>query len=302
MKMKKLAAIALAMTMSVSMLASCGDDASSAADVTEAPADSVAETTTAPEESAPEETTAAEESAADDSSATDESAADDSSAAEAETHTFSEFDESKLIQGAIEYPNGKMRLELFNKYGAGTAADKPFDPDEIDFDGGIAVTFDIEGITDQEKTYDAYLMYADSGWAWSGMNINDANVGAAHIKGDGTYTVYLTTEILSSANPNFKKKVDADGKVVEDSYEEAGTSPFSADVFCVDIYGLAADEGMTVEDGEDGKKVFNNNNVKISNVKVEWWDKGAEPDFVQPVDTSIELVDESKYPVATPEE
>lgn len=293
MKMKKLAAIALAMTMCVSMLASCGDDASSsAADTTSAPAESAAETTTAPEESKPEETTTAEES----------SAPDESSAAEAATSTFSEFDESKLIQGAIEYPNGKMRLELFNKYGAGTAADKPFDPDEIDFDGGIAVTFDIEGITDQEKTYDAYLMYADSGWAWSGMNINDANVGAAHIKGDGTYTVYLTTEILSSANPNFKKKVDADGKVVEDSYEEAGTSPFSADVFCVDIYGLAADEGMTVSDGDDGKKVFDNKNVKISNVKVEWWDKGAEPDFVQPVDTSIELVDESKYPVATPEE
>lgn len=292
MKMKKLAAIALAMTMSVSMLASCGDDdTSSAADSTSAPAESVAETTTAPEESKPEETTTAEES----------SAADDSSAAAAETATFSEFDESKLIQGAIEYPNGCFRLELFNTYGAGTQNDKPFDPDEIEFDGGLAVTFDIEGIADQEKTYDAFLMFTDSAWAYGCWNINDANVGAAHIKGDGTYTVYIDKEIVSSANPNYNKTL-SNGEVTEKEFEDPSAEAFSTNVFCVDIYGLAADEGMTVSDAEDGSKVYDNKNVKISNVKVEWWDEGSEPEFVQPVDTSIELIDLATYPVATPEE
>ncbi len=292
MKMKKLAAIALAMTMSVSMLASCGDDdTSSAADTTSAPAESVAETTTAPEESKPEETTAAEES----------SAADESSAAAAEPATFSEFDESKLIQGAIEYPNGCFRIELYNAYGAGTQKDPGFDPDEMVFDGGLAVTFDISGIADQEKTYDAFLMYTDSAWAYGCWNINDANVGAAHIKGDGTYTVYIDKEIVSSANPNYKKTLK-DGEVTEEAFDDPTAEAFSTNVFCVDIYGLAADEGMTVSDGDDGKKVFDNKNVKVSNVKVEWWDEGNEPEYVQPVDTSIELIDLTTYPVATPEE
>ena len=289
MKMKKLAAIALAMTMSVSMLASCGDDdTSSAADTTSAP-ESVAETTTAPEESKPEETTAEESSAADESSAA------------AEPATFSEFDESKLIQGAIEYPNGCFRVELYNMYGAGTQNDPGFDPDEITFDGGIAVTFDISGIADQEKTYDAFLMFTDSAWAYGCWNINDANVGAAHIKGDGTYTVYIDKEIVSSANPNYKKKL-SNGEVTEEEFEDPSAEAFSTAVFCLDIYGLAADEGMTVSDGEDGSKIYDNKNVKISNVKVEWWDEGNEPEYVQPVDTSIELIDLATYPVATPEE
>ncbi len=266
MKMKKLVAILMTLAMSVSMLASCGGDDSSKADssVADSTADSSEATTT---------------------TTTTTTTTKPEPVVPAGPITFSAFDESKIFYGDIEH-NGKFRIELYNEYG-NTPKAPAFDVEEIEFTGGISVTFDIAGITNQEKEYDAYLMFADSSWGFASWNINDNNVGATKIKGDGTYTVYLSNETCSSLNPNYSENL-----IGTDEEGYAG-SAWATVVFCVDIYELAAEEGLTGKDEATGD--FSKGNITVSNVKVEWWDLGAEPDYVKPADSSLAAIDETKY-------
>lgn len=272
MKMKKLAAILMALTMSVSMLASCGGDDSSSK------ADSTADSSVA-------DSSAADSTADSSEATTTTTTAEPEPEVPAGPATFSAFDESKLLYGDIEH-NGKFRIELYNQYGD-TAKDPAFDGEEIEFTGGISVTFDIAGITDQEREYDAYLMFTDAAWAWGSWNINDNNIGSTKIKGDGTYTVYVSNETCSTANPNY-----AESNMGTDAEGYAG-SAWATTVFCVDIYELAAIEGLEGKDEATGE--FDKGNITISNVKIEWWDEGAAPDYVEPVDTTREAIDETTY-------
>lgn len=276
MTMKKLAAIVMALTMSVSMLAACGGDDSSASstkDSSSAPDSSVADSVADSSEPASSEEPSSEETSS------------EAPAEPAAPATFSAFDDTKLICGDIEH-NGKYRIELYNQYGD-TAKDTGFDIEEIDFTGGISVTFDIKGMADQEREYDAYLMFTDSAWAWGSWNINDNNIGSTKIKGDGTYTVYLTKDICSSLNPNY-----AESNMGTDEEGYPG-SAWGTTVFCVDIYELAAVEGLLPKDENGG--VIDSGNITISNVKVEWWEEGADPEYVEPVDTAMAAIDETTY-------
>ncbi len=274
MTMKKLAAIVMALTMSVSMLAACGGDDSSAS--------SAKDSSAAPESSVADEVSSVEDSS---EPASSEEPSSVEPEVPAEPSTFSAFDESKILRGDIEH-NGKYRIELFNMYGD-SGKDAGFDIEEIDFTGGISVTFDIAGLSDQEREYDAYLMFTDSSWMWGSWNINDNNVGSTTIKGDGTYTVYLSKDICSSLNPNY-----AESNVGTDNEGYAG-SAWGTTVFCVDIYELAAVEGLLPKDENGG--VLDSGNITISNIKVEWWEEGADPEYVEPVDTTMAAIDETTY-------
>lgn len=106
---------------------------------------------------------------------------------------------SKLAVGDIEN-NGRLRIELYNEYGA-TKADAPIDVNKIDFDKSMAVTFTIKGIDGNlkagaPKTFNAGLEYAAASWSpsyWSSLNGSKPEWDAV-VKGDGTYTVKMETE------------------------------------------------------------------------------------------------------------
>lgn len=51
------------------------------------------------------------------------------------------------------------------------------------------MTFSVEGTDDKE--YQAYLTFADGGWATSNFGYNEDGNGSCIIKGDGTYTISL---------------------------------------------------------------------------------------------------------------
>jgi len=122
----------------------------------------------------------------------------------------------KLVFGDLE-GNGRLRIEIYNEYGA-TAANPPIDPASIKFAKNMVVTFSLTGITDNLKddaagSYVAGLEYSDPSWGvnyWSDLNMGKYE---AMVTGDGTYTVWM--EVTSQAN--------------------------GAIVFCVDIAGLGND-------------------------------------------------------------
>ena len=122
----------------------------------------------------------------------------------------------KLVFGDLE-SNGRLRIEIYNEYGA-TAANRPIDPSSIKFAKNMVVSFTLTGITDNLKSgaagsYVAGLEYSDPSWGvsyWSNLAMGKYE---ALVTGDGTYTVWM--EVASKAN--------------------------GAIVFCVDIAGLGAD-------------------------------------------------------------
>lgn len=124
----------------------------------------------------------------------------------------STFDTSKLVYGDIE-GNGNLRLELYNEWGS-SKADPTIDPATFSFAKNMAVTFRLSGVqlkADAKGAYNAALSFASSDWSvsyWGGTPKQDALVN-----GDGTYTVWMSTENASSG----------------------------AIVFCIDIAGLAND-------------------------------------------------------------
>lgn len=99
-------------------------------------------------------------------------------------------DNSKIISGDIE-DNGRLRIEIFNLYGAGTANDAPINIAQLKFSKNMLVTFTLSGI---ESDVDCYggLEYADDSWApsyWSSFN----SKYDCHVTGNGTYTVWMET-------------------------------------------------------------------------------------------------------------
>jgi hypothetical protein len=98
-------------------------------------------------------------------------------------------DNSKLLFGDLE-GNGNFRIEIYNEYGAGTAADPPVNTADFVFEKSVAVTFTVSGISlnvGAAGSYDTALSYADADWSpqyWGGGS------GDITISKDGTYTVW----------------------------------------------------------------------------------------------------------------
>ncbi len=265
MTMKKIAALALSLTMCASMLAACGDadssskaDNSSVTDATTAPADDSAEdaTTTAPTSSEPAESTT--------TTAAEEKPENVGPAAVEIT------DESKIFVGDIE-AKGNVRMELFNTYGLTATEGCAFDNESFEFNGGLSVTFDIAGLPDQEKEYDAFLMFTNNDWSWGVWDIVGAGAGAVKIKGDGTYTVFV-----DNALP-FGKEGEIGNNGLGAYVEETLVSVWAPAVFCVDIIGLGTDLGIVPE--EETK--MDMHGCTITNVKIEYWQDGSRPEAIQ---------------------
>lgn len=126
-------------------------------------------------------------------------------------------DNSKLIVGDIE-GNGRLRIEIYNLYGAGTAGNPPVNPSLIKFSKNMVVTFTLSGIDGNladgaAGTYYGGLEYADDDWYPSLWSNFDCKYDCA-VTGDGTYTVWMET---------------------------GGSTAEGAAVFCIDINGLYAD-------------------------------------------------------------
>jgi hypothetical protein len=155
----------------------------------------------------------------------------------------------KIVFGDIE-GNGRLRIEIYNEYGA-TASNPPIDPASIRFSKNMVVTFTLTGITDNlksgaENLYVAGLEYSDPTWGvgyWSDLSMG---IYEATVTGDGTYTVWMET--ASTAN--------------------------GAVVFTVDIAGLGADiedwskvgvEVNSIKLDADVEQAINNSIVNFNN-------------------------------------
>lgn len=126
-------------------------------------------------------------------------------------------DSDKLIIGDLEN-NGRLRVEIYNQYGAGTAANPPVNPQQIKFSKNMLVTFTLSGVSGNLKegaagTYYGGLEYADESWDPSLWSNFDCKYDCA-VTGDGTYTVWMET---------------------------GGATAEGAAVFCIDIKDLYAD-------------------------------------------------------------
>ena len=78
------------------------------------------------------------------------------------------------------------------------------------------------------SAHEAFLMYTDNAWGWGCWSAAEFPAGTVDITADGTYTVYIDST-LSTAQVE-----DAD------TGEMVGATATGAQVFCVDIDGLAA--------------------------------------------------------------
>ncbi len=101
-------------------------------------------------------------------------------------------DNSKILFNNKDGNGTDGRIEIYNEYGD-TKANPGVNIADVNFAGRMSITFTIEGIDGNlvdgaTADYKAELSFADSDWGpsyWGG-----AAVGAAQVKGDGTYTVY----------------------------------------------------------------------------------------------------------------
>lgn len=128
-----------------------------------------------------------------------------------------EVDNSKIIVGDIE-GNGRLRIEIFNLYGAGTANDSPINTAQLNFSKNMLVTFTVSGIEGDVDCYGG-LEYADESWSpslWSSFN----SKYDCHVTGNGTYTVWMET---------------------------SGETAEGAAVFCIDIDGLHTQLGDAID-------------------------------------------------------
>ena len=117
-------------------------------------------------------------------------------------------DNSKIIYGDIEN-NGRLRIEIFNLYGAGTAANPPINVQQLKFSKNMIVTFTLSGI--EAEGVDCYggLEYADESWdpsLWSAFN----SKYDCHVTGNGTYTVWMETGGVTAEGANVFT-IDIDG-------------------------------------------------------------------------------------------
>ena len=101
------------------------------------------------------------------------------------------FDNAKLAVGDFEN-KGNVRADIFNQWDGSNTGDQDHcgvDISKVVFSKRIGVTFSVEGTDDKE--YQAYLTFADGGWATSNFGYNEDGNGSCIIKGDGTYTISL---------------------------------------------------------------------------------------------------------------
>ena len=123
---------------------------------------------------------------------------------------------NRLVVGDLEN-NGRIRIELYNEYGA-TKNAPAVNPAQIKFSKNMVVTFNITGIAGNLKptaatSHIAGLEFADESWAvnhWSSLSGDKYD---ATIHGDGTYKVWMETT----------------------------SNAAGAKVFCIDIKNLATD-------------------------------------------------------------
>lgn len=156
-------------------------------------------------------------------------------------------DNSKLVYGDLE-SKGNIRLELYNEWGS-TKGNSCFDPSALQFTKNLAVTFKLSGVQFKEGAvgqYNAALSFASSDWGvqyWGGTAKQDALVN-----GDGTYTVWLTTNGGTVTGPT---------------------------VFCVDIAGMANDlvdtsalkaEIVSIKTDANESKLYNT--IAVDNSKI----------------------------------
>lgn len=157
-------------------------------------------------------------------------------------------DNSKLVYGDLESGKGNIRLELYNEWGS-TKENSCIDPAALQFSKNLAVTFKLTGVQFKEGAvgqYNAALSFASSDWGvqyWGGTAKQDALVN-----GDGTYTVWLSTN---------------------------GTTVTGPTVFCVDIAGMANDlvdvsalkaEIVSIKTDANESKLYNS--IAVDNSKI----------------------------------
>lgn len=78
------------------------------------------------------------------------------------------------------------------------------------------------------SAYEAFLMYTDNSWLWGCWSASEFADGTVDVTEDGTYTVYVDSSIPSALVED------------EDTGELVPIAASGAQVFCVDIDGLAA--------------------------------------------------------------
>ena len=100
-------------------------------------------------------------------------------------------DNSKIICGDIEN-NGNFRIEIYNEYGAGTAADPPIDKSLLTGVTSVEVTFTLSEIKVKPESFYAGISFSSSTWWPSSWFSADNLEGAVEVTGDGQYTATVT--------------------------------------------------------------------------------------------------------------
>ncbi len=75
--------------------------------------------------------------------------------------------------------------------------------------------------------HEAFLMYTDNSWLWGCWNASEFPAGTVDVTADGTYTVFVDSTLPTAQVED------------EDTGEMVGCQALGAQVFCVDIDGLA---------------------------------------------------------------
>lgn len=111
------------------------------------------------------------------------------------------WESARLVCGDLE-ENGRMRIEIYNQYGA-TASAPAVDLDMLTFQKNMVITFTLSGITGNLKegaagSYVAGLQFADADWYPSYWSALAEGAYEDTVTGDGTYTVSMEVPSESS--------------------------------------------------------------------------------------------------------
>jgi hypothetical protein len=115
-------------------------------------------------------------------------------------------DNSKILYGDLE-GNGNLRVEIFNAWGSGTAANPPIDITKIKYKQSVKVTFTVSGLGTLSTPVTAFLMNS-LGDVWSAGASNGVDTT---ITGDGTYTVATTGKVSAPSADSFVFNIDMVG-------------------------------------------------------------------------------------------
>lgn len=81
------------------------------------------------------------------------------------------------------------------------------------------------------SAHEAFLMYTDANWGWGCWSASEFAAGTTDVTADGTYTVFIDSTLTTAQVED------------EETGEMIGAAATGAQVFCVDIDGLAAATG-----------------------------------------------------------